>query len=85
MVKNPTTGEREEVSKIVTMLKPGAAVSLSRNDVDFVVTEYGMVSLRGTNIRERVKLLISIAHPKFREQLTKEAIQAGYLHESFLD
>lgn len=85
MVKNPTTGEREEVSKIVTMLKPGAAVSLSRNDVDFVVTEYGMVSLRGTNIRERAKLLISIAHPKFREQLTKEAIQAGYLHESFLD
>lgn len=83
MVKNPETGEREEVSKIVTTLKPGAAVSLSRNDVDFVVTEYGMVSLRGTNLRERAKLLISIAHPKFRDQLTKEAIEAGYLHELF--
>lgn len=81
MVKNPVTGEREETSKIVATLKPGAAVSLSRNDVDFVVTEYGMVSLRGTNIRERAKLLISIAHPKFRSQLTKEAIEAGYLHE----
>ena len=44
-----------------------------------------MVALRGTIIRERAKLLISIAHPKFREQLTQEAIQAGYLHESFLD
>lgn len=85
MVRNPETGVKEEVSKIVSMLKPGAAVSLSRNDVDFVVTEYGMVALRGTNIRERTKLLISIAHPKFRAQLTEEAIKAGYLHESFLD
>ncbi len=81
MVKNPVTGVREEVSKIVTTLKPGAAVSLSRNDVDYVVTEYGLVSLRGTNIRERANLLISIAHPKFRDQLRKEAIAAGYLHE----
>lgn len=81
MVKNPLTGEREETSKIVATLKPGAAVSLSRNDVDYVVTEYGMVSLRGTNIRERANLLISIAHPNFREQLRKEAIEAGYLYE----
>ena len=56
---------------------------LSRNDIDYVVTEYGMVSLRGTNIRERAKLLISIAHPKFRDQLTKEALEVGYIHESF--
>lgn len=83
MVKNPATGEKEEVSKIVATLKPGAAVSLSRNDVDNVVTEYGVAALRGTNIRDRVKLLIAIAHPKFREQLTKEAIEAGYLHEQF--
>lgn len=83
MVKNLVTGEKEEVSKIVSTLKPGAAVSLSRNDVDYVVTEYGLVNLRGTNIRERAKLLISIAHPKFRDQLRKEAIEAGYLHELF--
>ena len=82
-VKNPETGVKEETSKIVATLKIGAAVSLSRNDVDYVVTEYGMVSLRGTNIRERAKLLISIAHPKFREQLRKDAIEAGYLHEQF--
>ncbi len=80
MVKNPLTGEREEVSKIVATLKPGAAVSLSRNDVDYVVTEYGMVSLRGTNIKERVERLISIAHPKFREALWKEAKEIGYIY-----
>jgi len=85
MVKNHETGEYEEVSKIVPTLKPGAAVSLSRNDVDYVVTEYGMVRLRGTNIRERAKLLISIAHPKFRDELTKEAIKAGFIHEHFQD
>lgn len=73
MVKNKETGEREEVSKIVSTLKPGAAVTLSRSDVDYVVTEYGCVSLRGTTIEERVKLLISIAHPKFRDQLLEEA------------
>jgi acyl-CoA hydrolase len=73
MVRNKQTGEKEEISKIVTTLKPGAAVTLSRNDVDYVVTEYGCVSLRGTTIEERVRLLISIAHPKFRDQLTEEA------------
>ena len=82
-IKNRETGEIEEVSKIVPTLKPGAAVSLSRNDVDYVVTEYGMVNLRGKNIRERAKLLISIAHPKFRESLKEQAIKAGFLHEHF--
>jgi len=78
-VKNKETGEREEISKIVPLLKPGAAVSLSRNDVDYVVTEYGCVSLRGTSIHERVQLLISIAHPKFRESLTAEAKKLGLI------
>lgn len=72
-VKNPQTGEREEVSKIVPMLKPGAIVTLSRMDVDHVVTEYGAVCLRGTNVRERAELLISIAHPKFRDSLRESA------------
>ena len=78
-VKNPETGLREEVSKIVPTLKLGAAVTLSRNDVDNVVTEFGSVSLRGTTVAERARLLISIAHPKFREELTKEAIKLGYI------
>lgn len=79
MVRNPKTGEKEEVSKIVCQLKPGAAVSLSRNDVDYLVTEYGVVNLKGRTIRERVELIISIAHPKFREQLMQDAINAGLI------
>ncbi|MPM22875.1 Butanoate coenzyme A-transferase [bioreactor metagenome] len=70
MVKNPNTGEREEISKIVPLLKAGATVSLSRNDVDYVVTEYGAVRLRGVDIAERARRLISIAHPKFRAELS---------------
>jgi len=79
MVKNEKTGEREEISKIVPMLKSGAAVTLSRNDVDHVVTEYGIACLRGTNVKERVERLIAIAHPKFREQLKREAIELGII------
>ena len=79
MVKNPETGEREEISKIVAQLKPGAAVTLSRNDVDYVVTEYGVAWLRGTNIRERVELLIGIAHPNFRDGLRRQALDAGII------
>ena len=55
------------------LLSAGAVVSLQRNDVDFVVTEYGVAQLRGTSIRDRVKRLIAIAHPAFRDQLTDEA------------
>lgn len=80
MVKNKATGERVETSKIVPLLKPGAAVSLSRNDVDWLVTEYGAVCLRGTSMAERAKLIISVAHPNFREELTQEAIKLGILH-----
>ncbi len=79
MVKDKVTGERVETSKIVCQLKPGAAVSLSRNDIDYLVTEYGVVNLRGTSIAERVKLIISIAHPKFREQLLAEAHALGII------
>ena len=81
MVRNKETGEKEEVSKIVAQLKTGAAVSLSRNDVDHVVTEYGVASLRGTTIAERVDRLIAIAHPKFRDQLRKEALELGLIYE----
>ncbi|MCL2218256.1 MAG: 4-hydroxybutyrate--acetyl-CoA CoA transferase [Defluviitaleaceae bacterium] len=67
-VKNKD-GEREVVSKIVPMLKHGSVVTLSRNDVDYVVTEYGAVNLRGRNLKERAERLISIAHPDFRDEL----------------
>ncbi|MCL2580653.1 MAG: 4-hydroxybutyrate--acetyl-CoA CoA transferase [Oscillospiraceae bacterium] len=62
-------GGRQTVSKISPMLKEGAVVTLSRNDVDYVVTEYGIVSLRGRTLKERAERLISIAHPDFRDHL----------------
>ena len=78
MVKDKD-GNRHEVSKIVPQLMAGATVSLSRNDVDRVVTEYGVAELRGTDLRERVERLIAIAHPKFREELHDDAVRVGIL------
>ena len=76
--RNPTTGETDVSSKIVPTLKPGAAVTLSRNDVDWVVTEYGAVQLRGTTVAERVGLLSSVAHPAFRDELLAAGREFGY-------
>ncbi len=78
-VRMPGQETRVMKSKIVPRLTHGAAVTLSRNDVDFVVTEYGVASLRGTNVRERAERLIAIAHPDFREQLMEEAKELGLL------
>ncbi|HHW44882.1 MAG: butyryl-CoA:acetate CoA-transferase [Thermoanaerobacteraceae bacterium] len=60
-------------SRIVPTLSPGAIVTTSRSTVMYVVTEYGMVNLKGKSTWERAEALISIAHPRFREQLIKEA------------
>ncbi len=72
-IRVPGQEERKTISKIVSRLARGAVVTLSRNDVDYVVTEYGVASLRGTSIRDRVERLIAIAHPDFREELRREA------------
>ena len=60
-------------SKIVPCLHEGAVVTTSRNDVDYVVTEYGIAWLRGLNISERAEALIKIAHPAFRDELRQKA------------
>ena len=60
-------------SKIVPFLAQGAVVTTSRNDTDYVVTEYGVAWLRGLNVKRRVEALISIAHPDFRDWLREEA------------
>lgn len=67
------------VSRIVPTLKPGAGVTTSRNHVHYIVTEYGMVNLYGRSVRERTKLLISIAHPQFRDELIHQAKELHYL------
>jgi acyl-CoA hydrolase/GNAT superfamily N-acetyltransferase len=68
-----STAEDEEVSRIVPYLREGAGVTLTRGDIHYVVTEYGIAYLHGKNIRERTMDLISIAHPKFRTWLIEEA------------
>lgn len=66
-------------SKIVLELQPGAKVSISRNDIDHVVTEYGIAKLRGKSVSERARALIGIAHPQFREELTAAAKKLAYI------
>ena len=69
----PATAKGGKLSRIVSQLKPGAGVVTSRGDVHWVVTEFGAVNLHGKNLRQRAQLLISIAHPDFREQLERES------------
>ena len=68
----PSTAMGGKLSRIVTHLDEGAAVTTSRNDVHFVVTEYGYADLRGKTLRQRAEALIKIAHPNFRESLERE-------------
>jgi len=69
----PSTAKHGKVSRIVNQLKPGAGVVTSRGDVHWVVSEYGAVNLHGKNLRQRAEMLISIAHPDFRETLERES------------
>ncbi|HMN26380.1 MAG TPA: acetyl-CoA hydrolase/transferase C-terminal domain-containing protein, partial [Ignavibacteriaceae bacterium] len=75
----PATTKNDTISRIVPTLKPGAGVVTSRGDVDYIVTEYGAVNLWGKTIQERAKALISIAHPNFRDELTKYAEETFYI------
>ena len=68
-----STAQGGEVSRISPVLRHGAFVTTSKNDVDHIVTEYGVAKLRGKSVYQRAKALISIAHPKFRDELTFEA------------
>jgi acyl-CoA hydrolase len=79
-----STYERGEtpVSRIVTTLTPGNVVTTPRTDTMYVVTEYGIALLKGRSIPERARALISIAHPRFREQLEREAREKGILTRS---
>jgi acyl-CoA hydrolase len=61
------------ISRIVPQLSPGSVVSIPRNIVDTVVTEYGIAHLRGKSIRQRVEELIAVAHPDFRAELRAQA------------
>lgn len=70
---------KEGFSKITGELKPGAKVSISRNDIDTVVTEYGVARLKGKSVAQRAKSLIAIAHPSVRDELKSLASSWGYI------
>ncbi len=68
-----STAKDDTISKICPMLKPGAHVTTPKNEVDCIVTEYGIAELKGKSAGQRAKALIAISHPKFRDELTFEA------------
>lgn len=68
--------EQSQTSRIVARLSPGAGVGITRGDVHYVVSEFGVAYLHGRTVQERALALISIAHPEFRDQLFQEAIDA---------
>lgn len=75
----PSTAKNGSVSRIVPFISQGAGVVTSRGHVHYVVTEFGVASLRGKSIRERALELIRVAHPKFRQQLLEEVRRHYYV------
>ncbi len=74
-----STAKNGEISKINSLLTEGSIVTTTRNEVDYIVTEYGVAKLKGKSIRQRAKALIDIAHPNFREQLIFDAKKINIL------
>ncbi len=79
----PATAKNNSISRIVTVLKTGAGVVTTRADIHYVVTEFGVAYLHGKNLGQRVKALINIAHPAFREELERHAREQKYIPPTF--
>lgn len=79
-----STAEGDTISRIVPHLREGAGVVTSRGDVHYVVTEYGIADLWGKTARDRAVALVSIAHPKFRDELVEEARRHHLIPECVL-
>ncbi len=80
-----STYERRGVraSRVVVELTPGNVVTATRSDMMYVVTEYGIVNLKGKSIPERARAMISIAHPDFRDELEQQARANGLIPKGF--
>ena len=75
VIAMPSVTEKKDgtlISKVVSYITHGAAVTTSRNDVDYLVTEYGIAELKGKSLQQRARNLIAIAHPSFRDQLKED-------------
>lgn len=75
----PSTAKGDTISRIVPVLSPGTHVTTSKNDINYVVTEYGVAQLRGKSAGQRARELIGIAHPAFREELAEQAARLKLL------
>ena len=69
----PSTAKDDTISRIVPTLSPGTHATTSKNDVNYVVTEYGVAQLRGKSAKQRAQAMIGIAHPDFRAELRAAA------------
>ncbi|MCV2369956.1 acetyl-CoA hydrolase/transferase family protein [Roseateles oligotrophus] len=69
----PSTAKGDSISRIVPQLSPGTHMSTSKNDINYVVSEFGVAQLRGKSAKQRAMELISIAHPDFRAELREAA------------
>jgi itaconate CoA-transferase len=68
-----STAHQGETSRIVPRFAPGTVITTPRMDTHFLATEYGVVNLKGKSTRDRALDIISLAHPRFREDLLAEA------------
>ena len=78
----PSTAKQNSIPKIVAKITDHSAVTTTRNDVNFVVTEFGIAQLKGRTMKERARALISIAHPNFRPALC-EAFRERFCESAF--
>ena len=74
-----STAKNGKISRIIPTLTPGAVITTSKNDVNYVVTEYGVAQLRGKSAKQRAQELIAIAHPDFRGELKEAAKKMNLL------
>lgn len=77
----PSTTDDGKISRVVPYPSPGSGVVVTRGDIHYVVTEYGVAYVHGKSIRDRAMALINIAHPDFREELLDAAKRQGYIYK----
>lgn len=85
MMAMPSTAAGGKVSRIVPFLGQGAAVTTSRNDVRYVVTEFGIAQLWGKTLKQRAESLIEIAHPNFREELSEATEKRFHVKNHYIN
>ena len=72
IIAMPSTKRQGQISSIVPFIDEWAAVTTSRNEISYIVTEYGIADLKGRTVRDRARRLIEIAHPRFRDELKQK-------------